>query len=166
MSEQPPHHDEAETGADTLPSPATPYEALGGEPMVRALCARFYALMDSLPEATACRAIHPPSLKRAEEKLYEYLTGWLGGPPLYTDKYGHPRLRRRHFVAPIGREEIEGWLLCFHTAWNEIVPPSALADEIVKRVDALGWHMANRPLDSASGEQANDGGTGHHEGQG
>jgi len=111
------------------------YEALGGEAMVSALCARFYALMDSLPEAAACRAVHPASLVRAEEKLFEYLTGWLGGPPLYTDKYGHPRLRSRHFGAAIGRAEVEGWLLCFHQAWSEIVPPSPLADGVLERVD-------------------------------
>lgn len=124
--------------------PATPYTLLGGETMVRALVARFYGLMDSLPEAAACRALHPPSLARAEQKLFEYLTGWLGGPPLYTDKYGHPRLRQRHFGASIGRREIEGWLLCFHQAWSEIVPPSSLAEVIRGKVEALGWHMANR----------------------
>lgn len=120
-----------------------PYHAFGGEPAVRALVSRFYALMDSLPEAKACRDVHPPSLARAEEKLFEYLTGWLGGPPLYTDKYGHPRLR--HFVAPIGKAEIEGWLLCFHRAWAEVIPPSPLAEAILGKIDALGWHMANRP---------------------
>lgn len=124
---------------------ASPYDVLGGETMVRALVARFYALMDILPEAAACRAVHPPSLVRAEEKLFEYLTGWLGGPPLYTEKYGHPRLRSRHFMAPIGSVEVEGWLLCFHQAWNEIVPPSPVADGILEKIDGLGWHMANQP---------------------
>ena len=123
----------------------SPYAALGGESMVRALVARFYVLMDILPQAAACRAVHPPSLVRAEEKLFEYLTGWLGGPPLYIEKYGHPRLRSRHFVAPIGAAEVEGWLLCFHQAWNEIVPPSPLANGILEKIDRLGWHMANRP---------------------
>ena len=123
---------------------STSYDMLGGEAMVRALCANFYALMDSLPEAAACRRVHPPSLVRAEEKLFEYLTGWLGGPPLYTSKYGHPRLRQRHFVAPIGRAEIEGWLLCFHLAWAQCVPPSPLSDEILERINSLAFHMANR----------------------
>lgn len=122
----------------------TPYERLGGEAFVRALCARFYVLMDSLPEAADCRAVHPPSLAKAEEKLFAYLTGWLGGPPLYTDMYGHPRLRQRHFVAPIGRAEVNGWLLCFHRAWTELAPDDAGANEILAKIDALSWHMANR----------------------
>ena len=128
----------------------TPYDAFGGEAVV----ARFYALMDSLPEAKACRDVHPPSLARAEEKLFEYLTGWLGGPPLYTDKYGHPRLRMRHFVAPIGGAEIEGWLLCFKQAWAEVIPPSPLADAILEKVEALGWHMANKAEGRPEGHPA------------
>lgn len=122
----------------------TPYDKFGGEIFVRSLCARFYSLMDSMPEATACRAVHPPSLEMAQKKLFEYLTGWLGGPPLYTSKYGHPRLRQRHFSASIGTEEIEGWLLCFRKAWTELVPPSPQAEAILEKVEALGWHMRNR----------------------
>jgi hypothetical protein len=71
----------------------TLYEAIGGAPTLLALTARFYQLMDTLPEAARCRAIHPTSLEGSREKFYEYLTGYLGGPPLYTDKRGHPRLR-------------------------------------------------------------------------
>lgn len=122
---------------------ACAYDMLGGEPMVRAVCARMYELMDILPEARACRDVHPPSLQRAEEKLYEFLTGWLGGPQLYREKYGHPRLRQRHLVAPIGTEEIAGWLACFHKAWDENVPSSPLSRALAERIDALGWHMEN-----------------------
>lgn len=123
----------------------TPYEAFGGDDFVRTLCSRFYELMDKLPEASACRAVHPPSLAKAEEKLFEYLTGWLGGPPLYTEKYGHPRLRQRHFAAAIGRPEVEGWLLCFHQAWAELAPRTVMADDILAKIDGLGLHMANQP---------------------
>ena len=119
------------------------YEQLGGEPTVRALCARLYQLMDELPEARACRDVHPPSLERAEEKLYEFLTGWLGGPPLYWEKYGHPQLRRRHFVAEIGPEEAGGWLICFHRAWQETVPDTPLSRDLAQQIDRLGWHMQN-----------------------
>jgi hemoglobin len=77
-------------------APQTPYERMGGEPAVRRLVARFYELMDSLPEAYGIRKLHQPDLASAEQKLYLYLTGWLGGPQLYVEKYGHPRLRSRH----------------------------------------------------------------------
>ena len=122
----------------------TLYEAVGGEAGVRALTRRFYALMDTLPEAAACRAIHPADLSGSEEKLFEYLSGWLGGPPLYTDKYGHPRLRQRHLPAPIGPEEIDGWLLCFRQAWMETIEDRRFDEVILPKVEALGHHMRNR----------------------
>ncbi|WP_199699027.1 group II truncated hemoglobin [Oleomonas cavernae] len=122
----------------------SPYDLIGGEPTVRRLTRRFYELMDELPEAAACRAIHKPSLAATEQKLYEYLTGWLGGPPLFTDKYGHPMLRARHLPFTIGEAEIDGWLACFTRAWAEAVPPGPLADTIFARVHDLARHMRNK----------------------
>ena len=122
----------------------TLYEAIGGDTAVRALTRRFYELMDTLPEAARCRAIHPPDLAGSEEKLYEYLTGWLGGPPLYTQKRGHPMLRRRHFVAPIGPAERDEWLLCFVRALEETVPSEGLRTIILEPVTRLAHHMQNQ----------------------
>ncbi len=121
----------------------TPYEMIGGEDGVRRLTRRFYELMDTLPEAAACRAIHGRNLGPSERKLYEYLTGWLGGPPLFTDKHGPPMLRRRHLHKPIGAEEIDGWLLCFRRAWAETVDSAPLAEFIMPKIEALAAHMRN-----------------------
>ena len=120
------------------------YEAIGGEPVVRALVARFYELMDTLPEAKACRDVHPPSLTGSAEKLYEYLTGYLGGPQLYIEKRGHPMLRRRHFVASIGSAERDGWLICFERALTETVENPALREVIREPVHKLALHVQNR----------------------
>ena len=122
----------------------TLYEAIGGDAGVRRLTARFYELMDTLPEAANCRAIHPPSLTGSEEKLYEYLSGWLGGPPLYTDKRGHPMLRRRHFMAEIGPRERDEWLLCFNRALDETIESEGLRAVIREPVTRLAFHMQNR----------------------
>ena len=122
----------------------TPYQRIGGEAGVKRLVARFYRLMDELPEAAACRAIHPPSLANAEQKLFEYLTGWFGGPPLFVAKYGHPRLRSRHLHAPIDTPEISGWLACFRQAWAETVEDAALGAAVLPQVEHLAQHMRNR----------------------
>jgi len=119
------------------------YTAIGGEAGVRRLTQRFYQLMDERPEAAACRAIHPPSLVNSEQKLFEYLSGWFGGPPLFTDKHGPPMLRRRHLPAKIGTHEAAGWLLCFRAAWTETVADPALADAVLPQIEKLGLHMRN-----------------------
>ncbi|CCM76239.1 group II truncated hemoglobin [Rhizobium mesoamericanum] len=122
----------------------TLYEAIGGDAAVQALTHRFYELMDTLPEARQVRAVHPPSLEGSEEKFYEYLTGYLGGPPLYTDKRGHPRLRSRHFVAEIGPAERDEWLLCFRRALEETVANPKLREVILPPIERLAFHMQNK----------------------
>jgi hemoglobin len=122
----------------------TLYQAIGGDETVKALAHRFYQLMDTLPEARHVRAVHPPSLMGSEEKFYEYLTGYLGGPPLYTDKRGHPRLRSRHFVAEIGPAERDEWLLCFRRAMDETIANSKLRDLIWPPIERLAFHMQNK----------------------
>ena len=70
------------------------YNLIGGEMGLRALVNRFYDIMDSSPEAKDIRAFHAKSLNHSREKLFMFLSGWSGGPALYVEKYGHPRLRQ------------------------------------------------------------------------
>lgn len=123
---------------------ATPYERIGGEAGVRALVRRFYELMDTLPEAYGIRKLHQPDLSSAEEKLFMYLTGWLGGPQLYMNAYGHPRLRARHLPFPIGPAEAEQWMMCMRQAMAELVDDEELRTGLDKALDGLAQHMRNR----------------------
>jgi len=83
----------------------TPYDALGGDERVRTLVDTFYDHMDSDEDFATIRKLHPDDLASSREKLYEFLSGWLGGPQLYIEKHGHPRLRGRHMPFPIGEVE-------------------------------------------------------------
>ncbi len=94
------------------------YQRLGGEEAIRRLVKTFYRLMNTLPEAEGIRAMHP-DMVRAEEKLFMFLSGWLGGPQLYVEKYGHPRLRQRHMPFAIGESERDQWMLCMRQAMEE-----------------------------------------------
>jgi hemoglobin len=122
----------------------TLFEAIGGERTVKALTHRFYELMDTLPEARHCRAVHPQDMSGFEEKLTDYLIGYLGGPPVYVSKYGHPRLRARHFPAAIGPQERDEWLLCFRMALDETVSHEKLREIIWQPIERLAHHMQNR----------------------
>jgi len=123
----------------------TPFDALGGEAGIRALVDRFYDLMDSAPEAINVRALHATSLKVSREKLVLYLTGWTGGPPVYEEKYGHPRLRMRHFPFAIGERERDEWLLCMDCALAEHAMPDSLRAMLHGKLHHLADHMRNQP---------------------
>ncbi|WP_341647356.1 hypothetical protein [Thauera humireducens] len=60
------------------------------------LVKRFYSLMDELPEAWGVRRLHAEDLGGSEEKLFLFLSGWLGGPNLYVERFGPPFMRARH----------------------------------------------------------------------
>lgn len=95
-----------------------PYEVLGGEPALRALVDQFYDLMNTMPEYYVIRKLHPEDLSGSRDKLFMFLSGWLGGPPLYVAQYGHPRLRMRHFPFAIGMAERDAWIACMQQALN------------------------------------------------
>lgn len=122
-----------------------PYDSLGGDAGIRRLVDRFYDLMDTAPEAVNVRALHATSLKASREKLYKYLTGWTGGPPLYEQEYGHPRLRMRHFPFAIGARERDEWLWCMDTALDEHEAPPELKTFLREKLHALADHMRNQP---------------------
>lgn len=105
---------------DTFGPDRTPYDALGGGERVRALVDAFYDRMDSDPGAKTIRALHPPDLSGSRDKLFMFLSGWLGGPPLYIERHGHPRLRMRHAPFPIGEAERDQWLACMAHALDTL----------------------------------------------
>jgi hemoglobin len=128
----------------------TPYEQIGGEEGVRRLVDRFYDLMDNLPEAQPIRGMHAKSLRSSREKLFLFLSGWLGGPGLYQEKYGHPMLRRRHLPFPIGRAERDQWMTCMTRALHDTVEDEGLRGHLRQAFFQVADHMRNRP--EAGGE--------------
>jgi hemoglobin len=120
------------------------YKSIGGDEGVRALVREFYRLMDTLPEAQGIRKMHPENLASSEEKLYMFLSGWLGGPQLFIEKYGHPRLRMRHFPFAIGQSEADQWMLCMEQALKKAGVADALATQLTASFRKVADHIRNR----------------------
>ncbi len=123
---------------------STPYELIGGAEGLAGLVGRFYDLMDAEPAFARIRALHPAALGGSREKLYLFLSGYLGGPPLYQQRIGNPMLRARHLPFSIGVDERDQWMACMLLAMNDsgIVAPArdALVQAFFKTAD---W-MRNR----------------------
>lgn len=132
------------TAPPTPVDPSALYHRLGGEAGVRKLVDRFYDLMDTLPEASAVRAIHPESLASSRDKLFWFLVGWTGGPPMFIERFGHPRLRARHFPFAIGVVERDQWLLCMKQALAEHELDELTRKVLTDKLVALADHMRNR----------------------
>jgi len=120
------------------------YDRLGGDVGVRGLADRFYDVMDALPEARPIRDMHPVDLTESRQKLYEFLSGWLGGPQLYMQRRGHPRLRARHMPFPVDRAAAEQWVMCMDQALMACGVDPQLRFQLMMSFAKVANHMRNR----------------------
>ena len=122
----------------------TPFAWIGGEEKVKALVDRFYDLMDLEPQYAQLRALHPTHLGGSRDKLFWFLCGWLGGPPHYVDRFGHPMLRARHLPFSIGITERDQWMTCMKQAMHELRVDESLAERLAAAFFNTADWMRNR----------------------
>jgi len=122
----------------------TTYDRIGGDAGVARLCDRFYALMDSVPQFAELRALHPEDLQGSRDKLYMFLSGRFGGPDLFVEKFGHPRLRARHLPFAIGVKERDQWVACMVLAMEEVGIAEDLRAKLLRNFFNTADFMCNR----------------------
>lgn len=121
------------------------YDRIGGEAKVRELVDRFYDLMDSLPDTRPLREMHARDLRVSREKLFMFLSGWLGGPQLYIEKYGHPRLRQRHMPFAVDAAARDQWMQCMVQAMEDVGIEESLREELKAAFYKTADFMRNQP---------------------
>ena len=122
------------------------YEAIGGIDKVEELVDRFYDLMVLEVNFGELRAMHPLDLSNSREKLKFFLTGWMGGPDIYSPKYGHPMLRARHLPFKIGMKERNQWLACMYQALADC----GIEGNIAKQLEESFFNTADWMRNKAS----------------
>lgn len=122
----------------------TPYELLGGETGVKALANEFYRVMSQREEAAGIRKMHAPNLSTVSEKLFQFLSGWLGGPQLYLQKHGTICLSNPHAAYAIGSDERDQWLACMDQALDNLNTSAELKAMLKEPMFNLADVMRNR----------------------
>ncbi|MFP7295793.1 globin [Neobacillus niacini] len=122
----------------------TPYEALGEDTLHR-LVDTFYGLVAQHPDLAP---IFPNDFSEIARKQKQFLTQYLGGPPLYTEEHGHPMMRARHLPFPITPARAKAWLSCMTKAMDKTGLEGPLRDEFYSRLYLTAQHMVNKPDDS------------------
>lgn len=124
-------------------APQVLFTEIGGQSAVDRLVDSFYHRMDTLPEATTIRAMHADDLTSVKNVLKRYLGEWLGGPKLYSQERGHPRLRQRHMHFQIGLAERDAWMLCMQGAVEEVVENTVLRGHLLQAFFKLADWVRN-----------------------
>ncbi|MFC3108000.1 group II truncated hemoglobin [Undibacterium arcticum] len=121
------------------------YQLIGGDTQLRELVDRFYDLMEFESEFGTIRALHPASLDGSRDKFYWFLSGWMGGPDLFIERFGHPRLRARHLPYAIGSIERDQWLRCMALAMQDVGVEQGLQERLMQSFYQTADWMRNKP---------------------
>ncbi len=92
------------------------YKAAGELEGITKLVDAFYDYMERLDEAKIIRKMHPHDLTISRDKLTCFLSGWLGGPRLYSQKYGAISIPNVHRHLSVASKERDAWLTCMRAA--------------------------------------------------
>ncbi|UBV41845.1 globin [Deinococcus taeanensis] len=116
------------------------YDRIGADAL-SALVTRFYGYVARDPLLSP---IFPADLSLTAEKQLAFLTGFLGGPPLYHERFGHPRLRARHLPFAITPARARAWLACMNAALRDTPQiGEAEARELYAALSRVAVHMVN-----------------------
>ncbi len=133
-------HEEQEDDSHKIP-----FELIGAEAVTR-IAMRFYEVMAE--EERELADLHKCDedgriVRELQEKFALFLVGWLGGPQLYIDQHGHPRLRMRHAHVKIDKAMRDAWLRCMATALDEAKLPRPLREFLDERFYGMADHLIN-----------------------
>jgi hemoglobin len=125
--------------------PRTLYDIIGGEARLRELVDRFYDLMQLEGDFAGIHAMHPVPNDGSRDKLFMFLSGWMGGPNLFIERYGHPMLRARHLPFAIGTTERDQWLRCMAQALEDLGYDYDLRLQLMQAFFQTADWMRNKP---------------------
>jgi hemoglobin len=97
------------TGPPQGPGPNSAIYRIMGEANIFRMILDLYKEL----EKSEVRPLFPADMKEASEKSAAFFVSILGGPPLYAQKYGPPRMRARHIPFEIDEHARQIWLGCF-----------------------------------------------------
>ncbi|MEH7125138.1 globin [Bacillus sp. JJ1532] len=117
----------------------TPFDAIGEEKL-HLLVEAFYRRVGQHPDLVP---IFPDDLTETARKQKQFLTQYLGGPPLYTSEHGHPMLRARHLPFEITETRAKAWLSCMTEAMDEVKLEGQIREDFYARLFLTAQHMIN-----------------------
>jgi hemoglobin len=116
-----------------------------GEANIFQMVADFYKRLEQSP----LRPLFPEDMQEASKRSAAFFVFLLGGPPLYHERYGAPRMRQRHLPFAIDEDARNIWLKCFEEILDEAVVKYSFPAEHLKSFKGFleqfsTWMVNNR----------------------
>ena len=110
------------------------YRAAGELAGLTKLVDSFYDYMEELPEAKVIRSMHRDDLSDSRKKLAYFLSGWLGGPRLYSEHFGSISIPMAHRHLSVGYAERDAWILCMEKAVEQQAYDASFKIYLIKQL--------------------------------
>ncbi|HVJ32828.1 MAG TPA: group II truncated hemoglobin [Terriglobia bacterium] len=122
------------------------YEQMGGEAEVRRLVETFYDIVEHEPEGAPLHLLHLRGHGVAHSRIeqFNFLSGFLGGPRLYVERYGHSDVRQMHAHVAIDRMARDAWLRCMEMAIDRIGLSAELKTALMRHFTRVADMLINR----------------------
>ena len=111
-----------------------------GPDKLKLLVDRFYDLVFS---SSVLSPLFQTEKSVIREKQYQFLSQFLGGPALYSEIYGHPRMRMRHLPHRIDQKAKEEWLKCMKAAIDSLELDVQVKTDLYNCFPQVAEHMVN-----------------------
>ncbi|MFT7413642.1 MAG: hemoglobin [Methylophagaceae bacterium] len=97
------------------------YDAVGGQDGITILVNVFYDFVESTPEGGPVVKLHlrGHGIGHARVELVNFLSGFLGGPNVFAEKWGHSNVRHIHDHVKINQQASDSWMACMEMAMAE-----------------------------------------------
>lgn len=104
-------------------------------------------LLDTFYDLVFQSEIIGPLFKTDKEEIkrkqFLFLTQFLGGPQLYSQEFGHPKMRMRHLPHEIDNRAKDEWLRCMNTAVQSLDMEPELKIALYNCFPQIAQHMVN-----------------------
>ncbi len=127
------------------------FELVGGQPWFDELVDQFYT---GVASDELLLPMYPDDLVESRRTLAMFLAQYWGGPPLYNDERGHPRLRMRHVPFRIGVPERDAWLKHMLAALETMAPPELVAEAMTDYFSMAATQMINHFPEAVGGDRS------------
>lgn len=122
------------------PEEQTVYERAGGLEAFHELVERFYARVEA---DEVLRPVYPEDLGPGKVALAEFLAQYWGGPPVYSMRKGHPRLRMRHVRFEITPAHADAWLTHMRAAIDAAAVDESVRARLLEHVEHAADFLIN-----------------------
>lgn len=127
--------------ATQLEQSGTPFDRIGGAPVVRRIVDRFYDLMDRDPAYARLRELHAPDLEPMRDSLTGFLIAWAGGPRDWFVQHPGVCMMSTHARLDITRDMADQWCDAMASAIADASVDPELGDKMAQALTAMAQAM-------------------------